>query len=420
MSPKKPDRRVISAKRIAGEVQHWSGTWGWIVPLQEVKHPDRKKTDGKVYVSQADLEGVSSLRVGSTVDFLLYSDSKGLGASCCRVQEDSDDADLPVGWSRVWSEEHSEWYFWNSSAKESSWVRPEGKADAETQAAQVDLPDGWERKFDSEHKEWYYWHAETRSSSWEKPQGWKEEVPKRKAADFAGQRIKGCVQEWQGLSGWITPESLPEDLKPLLQQGKIHVSWRGVRDGVELKAGLGVDFDVFANDSGLSASDVCPVGLQPQKREARDVLGQLEQWAKEDAELGLACDESEAEAPAEAGVPDQETEAPLLPGWEQHWSDEHQCHFYWHKTARQSSWERPAVPIEESEKLWEGESMQVGASRLATPLTPVVATQAITPVTPNSARVQPAAASSEPARGPAVRAWPRPTGTDAQAKRPRR
>ena len=34
---------------------------------------------------------------------------------------------------------------------------------------------------------------------------------------------------------------------------------------------------------------------------------------------------------------------PLLPGWEQHWSQEHQHIYYWHAATRRSSWDRPAM-----------------------------------------------------------------------------
>ncbi|CAK0868842.1 unnamed protein product, partial [Prorocentrum cordatum] len=36
-------------------------------------------------------------------------------------------------------------------------------------------------------------------------------------------------------------------------------------------------------------------------------------------------------------------EGELLPGWEQLWSDERRCHYYWHAEAKVASWERPAV-----------------------------------------------------------------------------
>merc|ERR1711924_206953 len=84
-----------------------------------------------------------------------------------------------------------------------------------------------------------------------------------------------------------------------------------------------------------------------------------------------------------AEVAGGEADGPLLPGWEEGWSEEHQCHFYWHKATKQSSWERPAVPDVTNVPV-----IPPGMSRpkVATPMTPLVNKPgtSMTPITPSS------------------------------------
>merc|ERR1719373_1172656 len=95
------------------------------------------------------------------------------------------------------------------------------------------------------------------------------------------------------------------------------------------------------------------------------------QWAKQDRLLGVAPEKAagakrkrpEDDAEDEAGG--EEKEGPLLPGWEQHWSDEHSCYYYWHKATKQSSWERPAMPVDDDD--------EAPAPSAATPRTPMAA-----------------------------------------------
>merc|ERR1712217_572553 len=97
---------------------------------------------------------------------------------------------------------------------------------------------------------------------------------------------------------------------------------------------------------------------------------------------------------AEEEEDDDANDGPLMPGWEQHWSDENECYYYWHKATKIAAWERPAMPVgddeeeQEEEKVWEGEGAEEGASQMATPFTPLVsqAGRAMTPETPVSAQ----------------------------------
>lgn len=452
------NRKLIHDGRILGTAQEWSGTWGWIVPLQKISHPQFKS---KLYCHRKDVQvpgGV--LTSGATVDFLLYSDSRGLGAGDVRLAEagaseyaglgvvdaratgEGGEA-LPHGWEKIWSDEHGEYYYWNKTTKESSWVPPaavEAPADPDDDA----LPEGWTMNFDPENNEYYYWHAPTKTTTWERPKATpKAADPAEGAEEPAGdaeadvrpaaegpvlgqQRVKGRVEKWQGFFGWIAPtEELGDDLKPLLEnrQDRIYCNWRDVREGTTIKAGSLVDFLLYADDNGLGATDVrlqkdaekedakkaAPVPARGNRRQApaRDAMADLErQWAAEDAALastlGNSAEDEAAAQPTGLGVQDamETDDAPLLPGWEQQWSEEHNCYYYWHKVAKQASWDRPCLPVAPGErredKVWEGEGLEEGAARLATPITPVAAGTAdgreITPLTPATAADRQAAA----------------------------
>jgi hypothetical protein len=203
------------------------------------------------------------------------------------------------------------------------------------------------------------------------------------------QRVKGRIAEWHGIFGWIVPsEELTPELKPLLQkgEGKIYVNWRDVQPGVEAKVNMDVEFMLHEDDNGLAASDVGPPsGSKKQSSKIAGVAHRLAStWAEEDA----AMEDAEEE-----GADNDATDGPLMPGWDQHWSDEHECYYYWHKATKVAAWERPTMPVgdddeedEEQGRVWEGEGSEEGAAHMATPQTPFVskAGRDMTPTTPVS------------------------------------
>jgi len=72
-------RRLVSTKRVHGQVLDWHGNFGWIQALQPVEHPEAHRNQGRIYMAgedvQEDLSGV-----GADVTFFLYQDANGLGA----------------------------------------------------------------------------------------------------------------------------------------------------------------------------------------------------------------------------------------------------------------------------------------------------------------------------------------------------
>jgi len=64
-----------------GEVLVMLGHYGWIMPFDEVDHPDVGKTRGRIYVHRRDIMD------GDVVSFYLYSDQQGVGAEYCQLEE---------------------------------------------------------------------------------------------------------------------------------------------------------------------------------------------------------------------------------------------------------------------------------------------------------------------------------------------
>jgi len=416
-------RSLVQTKRVRGSVLEWRGSYGFVKPEGKIHHPEASK--GRIYLHGSDLrEPNEEPTVGAQVDFQVYADPKGLGAMDCRVLTEADQEEeepLPMGWTEVWSEEHSEWYYWKSATKESSWIRPGSKQEE----AEEELPDGWEKAFDDERGMPYFWHRPTKTASWERP-GKEEEVSKTRPAKpqpaaeeasmddevLAKQRLTGRIVLWTGHSGWLKPHVGADH--PLLKtdQDKVYLSWRDLQPGLAPEVDMLVDFALAVDDSGLRAVDVSteekkveaqkrPWRKKP-RRETADPLAILQQeWAKQDAELGEAQDDEE-EAPAEAkeeAADENAAEGPLLPGWEEQWSEEHQCPYYWHRKTAQSSWERPSIPGVGSEVKAENQAEEASEreapTKEATPMTPLVTTsgRSMTPITPTEQARTPSAVS---------------------------
>lgn len=443
-APAKASRKQVSSKRIVGTVHVWQKTWGWIKPVEELDHPDAGKTGGRVYIHQSDLRGDGNLEIGSDVSFFLYVDRRGLGAmDCSEVSKGVAEAKtngvtgektstpqlgekerpLPEGWEKHWSSEHAEYYYWHRPTKESTWTRPT----AEDEDEEGLLPKGWTKHYDEDRHEWYYWHKKSKTSTWERPSvvapvvstgdaaaGAAAQAEPQKVAiapdgPVIGQtRLRGRITKWHGFFGWIGHlHGVAEDLKPMLAQNgdKIYLNWRDVRQGSTLQAGSSVEFNVYVDDTGLCASDVCPCEKVPRKKRAKkDEMGELaDQWVKDDEKFAtdLAVADKVAKKKAKqadskegAAEPEEVDEtAPLLPGWEQHWSNDYGQFYYWHKATKISTWDRPVMPGaagdaggKDGDKAMEGEGSEPAAVAIATPITPLVpqAGRSMTPLTPTT------------------------------------
>lgn len=442
-------RRVVSTKRVTGKVETWNGTWGLVAPSSAISHPAAVKTNGQVYIHEADVLDGMKLSSGASVEFEVFVDDRGLGAGKVREALDSPgdpaagQGSLPAGWERHYDAENDEYYYWNSETKESSWDPPEGAEDDDG------LPSGWSKHWDEGNREWYYWHKPTKSATWDRPGGeaaaaktssttaapepeedddaaaaeaeeraLNAEVSTEDVIAMGSQRFHGQVMKWHGFFGWIAAKGLPEEVSVLLEGSeKIYVNWREVNTAdKKLAVDQMVEFGLYTDDNGVCAADVREYNPQAarkpspkDKRAIYDAVGELEeQWAQQDAELlETAGDQGAAE---QDGADDeaQDMEAPLLPGWEQHWSEEHSVHFYWHKKTKTASWERPCIPgIRPPGGGAAGADQEAaapleGPSRMATPLTPMSAAaegRPMTPITPNAASAAGAPAGVSQGKG---------------------
>lgn len=94
--------RVGSAK-VAGKMKSWTGNFGWVIPLEQVSHPQFR---GQLYLHKNDVESPELLQAGTQVEFFTYSDAQGLGAEECTLSDavvqdavvaDSPGADVAAG-----------------------------------------------------------------------------------------------------------------------------------------------------------------------------------------------------------------------------------------------------------------------------------------------------------------------------------
>ncbi|CAJ1444752.1 unnamed protein product [Effrenium voratum] len=190
-------------------------------------------------------------------------------------------------------------------------------AEAEEAGAAVkeeeSLPQGWKRVWSEEHREWYFWNNANKESRWTRPS-----EPPEEALPEGWQKVldveTGQHYYWHQptrVSSWEPPEA-PSEAKELPKQ----------------------PLDLTKRHRGKATSDA---GERSAKhaRVANPVAQLVKQWGQQDA--------AESDMPETAPEAEEDPEAPLPPGWEQHWSEEHGSFYYWHRPTKQSSWERPTL-----------------------------------------------------------------------------
>lgn len=76
------EREMLHDEFLIGTIKQWKGKFGWVTPDDTIEHPLSEMHNGDLYLKQEDVEEEIE-GVGSRVQFMLYSDGKGLGA--CQV-----------------------------------------------------------------------------------------------------------------------------------------------------------------------------------------------------------------------------------------------------------------------------------------------------------------------------------------------
>lgn len=270
----------------------------------------------RVWLHQTDFSHAGPPPLGSELEFFLYRDAKGIGAAdALLVKAKEEEAPLPSGWKKVWCEQHKEWYYWNSARKEAQWVRP-------IEVSEAPLPKGWEKVFDVQRGQHYYWHAALKKSTWERPE--------------ASARMQGKVVEWNGVFGWLQGDGHSE---------KILLKWRDVCGETDLTKGDHVEF-LLSDDGGPRALEVCSVSAP--KRKKPPTLEKADDAVEGQKEKKPKKDELNAERAPE--LDHEEKLAPLLPGWEEHFSEDYEQPYYWHQQSKQSSWDRPSVAKDQGDE----------------------------------------------------------------------
>merc|ERR1711879_801869 len=77
-----PREAVEEVGQVTGEITQWKGNHGWITPDTSIDHPVAQMNGGRIFVLSKDVTGEGKeLEVGNKVHFIVYADSKGLGAT---------------------------------------------------------------------------------------------------------------------------------------------------------------------------------------------------------------------------------------------------------------------------------------------------------------------------------------------------
>lgn len=82
----KPPREIVAAEPVTGTVVEWKGRFGYLKPDEPLNHEGEAQRNGNVWVGKKDLaEGVTELVEGMKVNFKVYYDTQGLGATECSI-----------------------------------------------------------------------------------------------------------------------------------------------------------------------------------------------------------------------------------------------------------------------------------------------------------------------------------------------
>eukprot|EP00927_Polykrikos_kofoidii_P056621 TRINITY_DN50720_c0_g1_i1.p1 TRINITY_DN50720_c0_g1~~TRINITY_DN50720_c0_g1_i1.p1 ORF type:complete len:346 (-),score=52.35 TRINITY_DN50720_c0_g1_i1:172-1209(-) len=194
-------RTKIVASKITGRITEWKGTFGWIAPDKPIAHQDAVKHQGKIYLSQLDVESEIS-GVGAAVSFYVYADGSGLGAMNCG----------PVG-----------------APVARSISKPQHGASSAASALAQSTGGG------------------------RQPAG-----PRKRISNVP---ISGILKQWKGAFGWIVPI---ENVRHPSFRGQIylHAKDLGGIKPAQLHDGQQVTFTVYEDIQGLGADNIKIDGVE--------------------------------------------------------------------------------------------------------------------------------------------------------------
>jgi len=221
-----PARTPVSGPRQTGTIIEWKGSFGWIEPSKEIKHPSASKKGGRVYLFAEDvaeeLDGV-----GAVVSFCLYSDKSGLGAADCKMAKGGASGKQQTS---------------NAVAHHKA-----GKGKGKDKGRnEVQKP-----AFEKSHQ------GNDKSGRKGKGKG------KGKGKDAGPREILheepliGTIASWKGKFGWITPHDTIEHPMADAHQGDLFCVADDIEEEIEGE-GAEVQFILYGDRKGLGAQNVRP------------------------------------------------------------------------------------------------------------------------------------------------------------------
>jgi len=99
-------RERINENRHAGVFYGWKKAkdatkFGWIQLINKIKHEKAERNSGRVFMTENDLDGIAQedLKKGSNINFVIYADTRGLGAEEIRLSNSQNHTlkDMPIG-----------------------------------------------------------------------------------------------------------------------------------------------------------------------------------------------------------------------------------------------------------------------------------------------------------------------------------
>jgi len=290
-------RTKILPQRVTGKITDWKGKFGWIQPDRPIQHPEAKFHKGLIYLSQMDVEAEIS-GIGANVNFFVYSDGTGLGASNVRPA-----TGVPPVQLTVTKPTAGQAHVAKAAAKAApapgqkqrvgnapitgqvksfkgdyGWINPSEplkhplfKGQIYIKASDVvgrkHLQPGMTVSF--------FLYSDNQGLGAERltivDDTGAQEQPTAASGGGAGagadagprERLTavpttGEVLDWRGNFGWVKPHEAVDHPAAQRRQGNVYVSRRDLKGVAELKVGQLVQFHVFVDNSGIGGEECAP------------------------------------------------------------------------------------------------------------------------------------------------------------------
>lgn len=212
-------RTKVIPGRVTGTLTEWKGKMGWIVPNEEIDHPEASMHKWRIYCGQEDVESEIS-GPGATVSFFVYADGTGLGAMHVKeatgkgVQKQVHKAGQGAG----------QWAQASANKGASKWAS----------AGQGAAKGAGKKKEQREPKE--------------------QPAPDKSAREVLnGMPLAGVVVKRHGKVAFIKPDEPVEHELSGKHKGMIYLHMEDLEDSEEPLVGAQVIFFVYVDEHGLGA-----------------------------------------------------------------------------------------------------------------------------------------------------------------------